>query len=336
MLPYRQRYGVDIVSGEPLELEHARCPVCLSDDYSEMFKRPDLRLCCSPHRFTIVRCKACGMGYVLDRPTEASLPLFYPARFYATNHDRSGQLRPLQNKMALVARHAAGFSGGRLLDLGCAGGEFVAFARQHGWQASGYDWTTSLSNQTSLPIQYGGDLAALYGDASFDVITAWAVMEHVYSLRDTMRNISRMLRPGGIFIALVTNFDSIPGHYMQGDDIPRHLNLFTPRSFDRLLEEYGMRAVERLFDQKIFMGTHRGLLVYLLKRLAGEPLSDIVSQHRAPGRRPEFCGMLRGRPSALTRAVCWFDRTLFAPVIDKAAEKLGKGLTLTVIARKNA
>lgn len=276
------------------------------------------------------------MGYVLDRPTETSLRQFYPTAFYATNHDRSGQMRPLQNKMALVNTYAAEFSGGTLLDLGCAGGEFVAFAQRHGWQASGYDWTTSLNNQTELPIQYGGNLSDLYADNSFDVITAWAVMEHVYNLRDAMQNISRMLRPGGVFIALVPNFSSIPGRYMQGDDIPRHLNLFTPRSFDRLLKEYGMQPVQHLFDQKIFMGTHRGLLVYLLKRLAGEPLDDIVAQHRAPGRRPEFCGMLRGKPSALTRAVCWFDRTIFAPVADHIAQRFGKGFTMTVIARKKA
>ena len=208
--------------------------------------------------------------------------------------------------------------------------------QQNGWQASGYDWTTSLSNQTSLPIQYGGKLDELYADKSFSVITAWAVMEHVATLRDTMQNISRMLAPGGIFIALVPNFASIPGRYMQGDDIPRHLNLFTPGSFDRLLREYGLQPVQHLFDQKIFMGTHRGLLVYLLKRLAGEPLDDIVSQHRAPGRRPEFCGMLRGKPSALTRTVCWFDRTVFAPAADWFAQKIGRGFTMTIIARKTA
>ena len=336
MLSYRKHYGVDLVSEEALNLEHARCPVCLSDNYSEVFKRPDLRLCCSSHRFTIVRCRECGMGYVLDRPSEASLSLFYPPRFYATNHDRSGQLRPLQNKLALVNAYAAEFSGGPLLDLGCAGGEFVAHAQQNGWQARGYDWTTSLSNQTSLPIQYGGKLDELYADKSFSVITAWAVMEHVATLRDTMQNISRMLAPGGIFIALVPNFASIPGRYMQGDDIPRHLNLFTPGSFDRLLREYGLQPVQHLFDQKIFMGTHRGLLVYLLKRLAGEPLDDIVSQHRAPGRRPEFCGMLRGKPSALTRTVCWFDRTVFAPAADWFAQKIGRGFTMTIIARKTA
>lgn len=325
-----------MMSEAPLNVEHALCPVCRSDDYSLAFRRPDLRFCCSPHVFTIVRCRTCGMGYILDRPTEAALRTFYPPTFYATNHDNSGQEAPLRHKMELVRAHAGQAAGGRLLDLGCAGGEFVAYAQQQGWTAHGYDWTTSLSNQSGLPIQYGGDLAGLYDDNSFDVITAWAVMEHVYDLRDTMRNISRMLKPGGIFIALVTNFDSIPGRYMQGDDIPRHLNLFTPRSFDRLLREYGMQPVRHCFDQKIFTGSHRGLLVFLLKRLAGEPLSDIVAQHRAPGRRPEFCGMLRGRPSALTRAVCWFDRTLFTPVIDRVAESLGRGLTLTVVARKDA
>ena len=324
------------MSAPNFELVRVSCPACTCSDFTTAFKRQDLMYRCSSYPFTVVKCKECGMGYVLDRPSETSLSQFYPPQFYVTNHDRSGQLRPLQNKLDIVNKYAAEFSGGSLLDLGCAGGEFVAFAQQNGWQASGYDWTTSLSNQTPLPIQYGGRLGDLYNDDSFDVITAWAVMEHVYSLRDAMQHISRMLRPGGIFVALVTNFESIPGRYMQGDDIPRHLNLFTPRSYDRLLKEFGMQPVQHLYDQKIFMGTHRGLLVYLLKRLAGEPLDDIVSQHRAPGRRPEFCGMLRGKPSALTRTVCWFDRTIFAPVADGIAQRIGRGFIMTVIARKKA
>ena len=86
-----------MMSEAPLNVEHALCPVCRSDDYSLAFRRPDLRFCCSPHVFTIVRCRTCGMGYILDRPTEAALRTFYPPTFYATNHDNSGQEAPLRH-----------------------------------------------------------------------------------------------------------------------------------------------------------------------------------------------------------------------------------------------
>lgn len=319
------------------------CPVCSSNAAKPLFLRRDLAFLRHPHAFSVVRCTTCGMGYVQDRPTPEALSLFYPPGFYARNHSYSGEQKKLGRKLNFLERFLVDKkslrrcrrSGLRLLDVGCAGGEFVAYAAQNGWDAYGYEWSQTPPNHYNSPIIHAPTLQNIFEGSSFDAITAWAVLEHAYNLRELTAEISRLLKPGGIFVALVTNFNSIPGRYMQQDGIPRHLNLFTRRSLTRLLKENHLTPQTWSYSNAIFSGSHRGLLVFLLKRLAGESLESIVEQHRAPGKRHEFCTMLRGRPSRLTDWVCRFDRTLFAPVMDALTALTGFGFTMTVTAVKN-
>lgn len=314
------------------------CPVCGASAAKRIFQRPDLTFLLSDHAFSVVRCLVCGMGYVRDRPSPERLASFYSPLFYQQNHEHSGQERFLARKLHMVekayGKAARGENKPRLLDVGCAGGEFVTFAGRHGWDAFGYEWSDTASLPSGAAIVHAPHMGDAFNDASFDAITAWAVLEHAVDLRELTGEISRKLKPGGIFIALVTNFNSIPALYMRQDDVPRHLNLFTKKSLTRLLRDHGLVPRSWSYDNAIFSGSHRGLLVFLLKRLAGESMESIVEQHRAPGRRAEFCGMLRSRPSRAVELLCRFDRSVFAPALDTVASLLGYGFTMTVTAIK--
>ena len=320
-----------------MKTEDTSCPVCGASRATPLFKREDLSLQICPHKFSIVRCKNCGMGYIKDRPDEKSLSLFYPKEFYEGNHALYKDGTALRRKLEFVNRRAASLrgTGKRILDIGCAGGEFVMYASEKGWDAFGYEWSPIPAASAAGNIIQARTLKNIFPPASFDAVTAWAVLEHAYNLRELMKETGALLKKGGLFIALASNLNSIPGRYMRQDDIPRHLNLFTRKSMTLLCREHGLEPVHWSFHDDIFYsGSHRGFLVFLLKRIAGEPLDDIVAQHRAPGRRHEFCGCLRGKPSALVKAVCAFDRELFTPAIDFLAEKLGYGFTMTVTAIK--
>jgi len=175
----------------------------------------------------------------------------------------------------------------------------------------------------------------IFPPASFDIITAWAVLEHVYDLKLLMKEIGRLLKMGGIFIALTSNLNSLPALYMRQDDIPRHLNLFTKKSMALLCRKYMLNPISWDFHDNIYhSGTHRGLLIFLLKQAFGESFDDIVSQHRSPGRREIFCTMLKGRPSLLIKTLCKFDRIFFTPFIDYISNTFAYGFTMTVTAKK--
>jgi SAM-dependent methyltransferase len=79
---------------------------------------------------------------------------------------------------------------------------------------------------------HDGDLAqAGLPESSFDVITAWNVLEHMHDPLSNLREMSRLLRPGGLLVFSIPNMDSLEaglfGHYWLGWELPRHLYFFS-------------------------------------------------------------------------------------------------------------
>ena len=127
---------------------------------------------------------------------------------------------------------------------------------------------------------------------------------------------------------LVPNFSSIPGRFLRHDDVPRHLLMFTRRTFRFAAQTAGLRVRRFVFSNDIFSGLNRGLLNYVWKLLHGERLAEIVAQNREPGRWHEFSNMVRGRDSRLMLTVDRLDIRL-TPALDYLLDRLGLGFIMT-------
>lgn len=124
---------------------------------------------------------------------------------------RSGQER----RLALIERYVP-LTGKRVLDLGCGVGEYVrAFAR-HGARPIGSDIAPARLVEARQRVSATGTegvrgfLAAAgeslpFRDASMDVIVLNEVIEHVADDRATLREIARVLAPGGTCILYAPN-----------------------------------------------------------------------------------------------------------------------------------
>lgn len=80
-------------------------------------------------------------------------------------------------------------------------------------------------------------------EGRFDLITAFFVLEHVKDPRGIAGKISRLLKPGGTFYAIVPNVYVNPADFLVAD----HINHFSPDSLRRLLTVEGF-SVERIDD----------------------------------------------------------------------------------------
>lgn len=143
---------------------------------------------------------------------------------------------------------------GRLLDVGCGNGDFIARMHRLGWEVAGVEpdpeAVAGIRSRYGLSAIAGSLEEAALPTAQYDVVTLSDVIEHVPDPLGTMREVHRVLRPGGWVVINTPNLQSL-GHRWFGTDWrglepPRHLHLFSPQSLRCCLERTGF-ALESLW-----------------------------------------------------------------------------------------
>lgn len=89
------------------------------------------------------------------------------------------------------------------LDIGCSLGATIEGALRRGWDAHGVDVSEDALNyclDRGLSCASTRGLKLPFPNETFDVITAWHVIEHVTSVADTLAEWRRVLKPGGVLV----------------------------------------------------------------------------------------------------------------------------------------
>jgi len=161
------------------------------------------------------------------------------------------RIGPLREAGAASVRWLPASQRGRLLDVGCGNGAFLARMRDLGWRVAGVEpdpVAGSLARDHSgLAVVVGTLDEANFEAASFDVITLSHVIEHVPDPGETIRECRRLLAPGGRLLMVTPNTRCLArrcfGPSWMGWSTPQHLMLFTPALLRGLTEEAGLRVV---------------------------------------------------------------------------------------------
>ncbi|HEC35768.1 MAG TPA: class I SAM-dependent methyltransferase [Anaerolineae bacterium] len=211
--------------------------------------------------FQIMRCRECGLLFLSPRPTLAEIIQYYPYEEYRREfapavEDESSWLRRWNRRYSLskLCRFIErARTGGRLLDVGCGTGNFLAQMRKRGgWEVYGLDinWEAIEYAQRRFHLRVCSGVLeeAQYPSAFFDVVTLWNVLEHLHNPRQTLREVRRILHPDGILALSVPNGGSLDarlfGPYWIGLDPPRHLYTFTRKTLEQLLVQTGFRILQ--------------------------------------------------------------------------------------------
>lgn len=206
--------------------------------------------------FEVGECATCGLVVTVPQPDETAIASYYPGEYYGEPGSRRFPLvvEALQRAMYVArvraVKRLAGGKPGRVLDVGCGRGLLLEAFRRRGWEIHGTELTeasAAYARETlGIPVHVGPMEGWAWPEAHFDAITFWHVLEHWPDPRAVLREVHRLLRPGGCLAVGVPNFGSPEARATRAGwfhlDVPRHLAHLTPASLTGALREAGFQV----------------------------------------------------------------------------------------------
>ena len=226
-------------------LEDTSCSVCGGRNGKRVVRENNL---------DIKRCAGCGYVFVNPRPCMADLRDFYE-EYYP---DQDGLPESWGGEMSAIfssvhGQVSASRGGGRILDIGSSYGHFLSQFDSSKWEATGVDPSSNAIAYCREQYPHITAYAANFEDlclepGSFDVITSFYVLEHVFDPRAMMQCIHDLLaRDGLAIIRIPYTRPFFPFARLLRRPLmyaPMHLNDFAPAHFERMCRGIGFSRVE--------------------------------------------------------------------------------------------
>lgn len=220
-----------------------KCLMCDGTEWEHLWSAPALDYS-NEDLFEIKKCKECNFVRTLPFPENNTLEDKYQAGSYSVNE--SFAFRISEHFARIIERFKlykiSKLTNNRtLLEIGSGKGRFVAVALDHDWNAFGYEpfqvprikkkyrsriYSGSIDQ---IPIKYN----------AIDTIVLWHVLEHMIDPKDALDKANKYLKPGGLLVLAVPNFDSLHLKISKGLwyhlDPQRHIWHFSKKSITQLL-----------------------------------------------------------------------------------------------------
>lgn len=209
-----------------------------------------------PWQAELWACDRCGLVVQEPRVAAAQIPQLYPSKGYLAHTAGSrgrgiyGWLKSILARRAAraLARHVP--PGGRVIEIGCGNGQFLAALRavRPDIGLAGVDiedvGITGLSDFTFF---HGQLEQVAVPRASFDAAYCSNLIEHVADPLAFLRRCREVLKPGGVILGITPDHLSLDrylfGRYWAGYHFPRHTFVFDHRNIRTLLGSTGFAAV---------------------------------------------------------------------------------------------
>ena len=229
----------------------SQCPVCDSNRLHYSFSHQS-------HR--VMRCENCALMFLNPQPSDRELSEIYTAEYFLGHDTEEGRRDSSELKRATARQYLAeltrynGAPSGqhsRLIEVGCGEGDFLCEAEAAGYDVLGVEYAPAACATANKRLKRGrveqGELAdAKLPDSHFDACVLNDVIEHVRDPLAFLREIRRILRPGGALFIATPCLDSWSARFMKERWMewkPEHLSYFNKANIQTALLKAGFEDV---------------------------------------------------------------------------------------------
>ncbi len=239
------------------------CNQCQSTSYTIVASDKDREFPdTSDDIFHMVQCDHCGLHYLNPRPDVSALPIIYPKNYHAYNI-RTPALNEEKKPFVIRLRHQIYSKRFKpvlkyltdlkkidMLDIGCGDGWQLDLYKQLAPNRINTYGVEIREEACKVAKSYGHQVYCGlfenldFNGQQFDLVNLSQVIEHVADPKEFMRNIFKVLKPGGILALETPNTSSLDAKlfrskYWGAYHFPRHWTLYNPTSVKCLGESTG-------------------------------------------------------------------------------------------------
>jgi 2-polyprenyl-3-methyl-5-hydroxy-6-metoxy-1,4-benzoquinol methylase len=218
------------------------CRICGSPELEPRFR---FRSC------SVERCTGCGFVQVTEKPSAEDLKQLYGSGYFGKGKYVEDKAAKNEQCFRMRWLNRCGVEkGARLLDAGCATGDFLAAVgnRYDVWGMDISEFAIEEAKQRCPDLNgrlHAGLIEDLdFADESFDVIALWDVIEHVWDPVTVVANLAAKLKTGGRLIMSTPNVGAWTSRLMRKRwafmTPPEHLGFFNRSTMRLLLEKNGL------------------------------------------------------------------------------------------------
>lgn len=217
------------------------CPACGSGDKKHCFV---------VNSYDIQRCLACDTMYVETLPTQEALAAIYTSESYYELPTDSMQRIVDENRRRLSLIRVMKPKG-KFLDIGCAHGLLLDFAKQSGYDTNGVEPTfnnAEVARGKGHKVFNGwlNDFVAQNGEQLFDVITCLDVIEHIDDPKIFLQLATSLLADDGLMIVSTPNYSGVIAKLLGAKDPymtpPEHITFFSANGMKKIATGCGLQV----------------------------------------------------------------------------------------------
>lgn len=215
-----------------------KCKLC-GDDLKYIFEANQCRL---------AKCCRCDFVQVIDLDNVAEYQ--YNEQYFTNSKykDKSAQEKEYFRRKKIVKKY---LPKGRILDCGCAAGEFVQYISGEGIKADGCDISQDaimIAKERYPSLKRHFCCIGQLGDKKYDAVCLWDVIEHLPNPHEIMLKLRSEIKDNGyVFIStpnIGAGFAKILKRKWPFMTPPEHLSFFSRKSISYLAKISGMTIVD--------------------------------------------------------------------------------------------